>query len=139
MTPQRQCIFAVLSGNESHPTAEAVYRAVAEVLPAISLKTVYQTLHDLADMGEITQVDLGTGATRFDPNVEHAHHHLVCDRCAKVRDYQADVGPLEVAACASQGFEVGAVEIIFRGLCADCAPSSAAKSRPPITTKEHHG
>lgn len=140
VTPQRQCIFAVLSGDESHPTAEAVYEAVAKALPAISLKTVYQTLHDLAAMGEIVQVDLGTGSIRFDPNVEHAHHHLVCDHCAAVRDFQADFGSLEVPACGRQGFEVRAVELIFRGLCADCASSSAAaNSRPPITTKEHHG
>jgi Fe2+ or Zn2+ uptake regulation protein len=122
VTPQRQCIFGVLHGDESHPTADAVYAAVAAEMPAIALKTVYQTLHDLAEMGEIALLDLGTGAARFDPNVDTAHHHLVCERCGKVRDLHVDFGALEVPAGLRQGFRVGTAEIVFRGLCEECAP-----------------
>ena len=39
-------------------------------METISLKTVYQTLNELAAMGEVAALDLGTGTTRFDPNVE---------------------------------------------------------------------
>ena len=28
--------------------------------------------------------------TRFDPNVDHPHHHLVCRQCGRVRDLVAD-------------------------------------------------
>ena len=59
-------------------------------MPTISLRTVYQTLNDLAAMGELRQLDLGTGSARFDPNLD-AHHHLVCERCGKVVDVYADV------------------------------------------------
>ncbi len=31
-------------------------------MPNVSLKTVYQTLHDLAELGQISALDLGTGA-----------------------------------------------------------------------------
>ena len=65
VTPQRQCIFRIMVDAELHPTADWVYeRAVAE-MPTISLRTVYQTLNDLAAMGEIHAVDLGTGSARF--------------------------------------------------------------------------
>ena len=67
VTPQRQCIFRVLHGNGVHPTAEAVYAAAKDEMPVLSLKTVYQTLNDLAAMGEIQLLDLGTGSARFDP------------------------------------------------------------------------
>ena len=121
VTPQRQCIFRALYGNEAHPTAEAVYAVAVAEMPAISLKTVYQTLHELADLGEVTLLDLGTGAARFDPNVESAHHHLVCERCGKVRDLFADFGELRVPSAASQGFTIGSAEVVFRGLCDVCA------------------
>jgi Fe2+ or Zn2+ uptake regulation protein len=88
VTPQRQCIFRALHGNEQHPTADAVFDLVRAEMPTISLRTVYQTLNDLAAMGEVTPIDLGTGSTRFDPNLSD-HHHLVCDRCGAVHDIAA--------------------------------------------------
>jgi Fe2+ or Zn2+ uptake regulation protein len=118
MTPQRECIFRVLSGSEVHPTADAVYAAAREEMPMMSLKTVYQTLNDLAEMGEIQQLDLGTGSTRFDPNIDR-HHHLVCTQCGKVRDLYASFD-VQVPAAKRQGFSVGSAEVIFRGLCSDC-------------------
>jgi Fe2+ or Zn2+ uptake regulation protein len=118
MTPQRECIFRVLSGNEVHPTADAVYAAAREEMPMMSLKTVYQTLNDLAEMGEIQQLDLGTGSTRFDPNTDR-HHHLVCTQCGRVRDLYASFD-VQVPAAKRQGFSVGSAEVIFRGLCSDC-------------------
>ena len=72
VTPQRQCIFRILHDNQPHPTAEAVYAAVGQEMPTISLRTVYQTLNDLAAMGELVALDLGTGSTRFDPNLDAA-------------------------------------------------------------------
>ena len=123
VTPQRQRIFRALHGNATHPTAEAVYAEVVADMPAISLKTVYQTLHDLAALGEVELLDLGTGATRVDPNNDGAHHHLVCDECASVRDLVrrgrrsgAPVrGPVRASSC-------GRTEIVFRGLCARLRP-----------------
>jgi Fe2+ or Zn2+ uptake regulation protein len=121
VTPQRQCIFRVLHGNATHPTAEAVYAAASAEMPTISLKTVYQTLNDLASMGEIALLDVGTGASRFDPNVEGSHHHLVCEQCGKVRDLFVDFGQLDVPSSERQGFTVGSAEVIFRGRCAECS------------------
>ena len=119
VTPQRQAIFRVLDGNPQHPSAEAVYAQVSTEMPTISLRTVYSTLHDLADMGELAQLDLGTGSSRFDPNLD-PHHHLVCESCGRVRDLAADFPDVRVPVTAAHGFEVTATEIIFRGRCPAC-------------------
>ncbi|HEY3842818.1 MAG TPA: Fur family transcriptional regulator [Acidimicrobiales bacterium] len=120
ITAQRQCIFRALEGDVTHPSAERVYEKVRTEMPNVSLKTVYQTLHDLAELGQISALDLGTGAARFDPNVEASHHHLVCRSCGKVRDVNADFPGLEVPAGAAQGFDVSSAEVIFRGQCDEC-------------------
>lgn len=121
ITPQRVAIFRVMHGNHRHPTADAVYAEVAAEMPSISLRTVYQTLNDLADMGEIQSLDLGTGASRFDPNVDE-HHHLVCDVCEAIVDVEVDTSVLEPAVLG--GFEVERAQVIFRGRCHRCAAAT---------------
>jgi Fur family peroxide stress response transcriptional regulator len=121
VTPQRQCIFRILDGNDVHPTAESVYAVAAAEMPTISLKTVYSTLNDLAAMGEIQQLDLGTGSSRFDPNTD-GHHHLVCTGCGKVRDIYASAR-VRVSDDQLDGFTVDTTEVVLRGLCDRCAAS----------------
>jgi Fe2+ or Zn2+ uptake regulation protein len=120
VTPQRQCIIRVMEGDDTHPTAETVYERARREMETISLKTVYQTLHDLAALGEIEALDLGTGTMRFDPNVEMHHHHLVCRHCGRVRDLHVEYPELTVPIDASDGFEVTGAEVVFRGSCSDC-------------------
>lgn len=122
VTPQRELIFELLWGAGDHPSADSVYAEARTRMPTMSLRTVYQTLNDLADMGELNQLDLGTGSTRFDPNTD-LHHHLVCTHCGKVRDLYADYSAVSVPAGAGEGFRVGAAEVVFRGLCQTCQTS----------------
>ncbi len=129
VTPQRQAIFRALSGSTVHPTAESVYAQVAGEMPTISLRTVYQTLNDLASMGELQALDLGTGSTRFDPNLE-PHHHLVCEVCGRIVDVPAARSRVAVpSAAAAEGFEVTTTEITFRGRCAHCRTASAGSNQ----------
>ncbi|HEY6429341.1 MAG TPA: Fur family transcriptional regulator [Acidimicrobiales bacterium] len=127
ITAQRECIFRALEGDVTHPSAERVYEKVRREMPHVSLKTVYQTLNDLAELGAITVLDVGTGSARFDPNVETAHHHLVCRSCDKVRDLVADFPGLTVSRRAAQGFAVDSAEVVFRGLCDECRASKISQ------------
>jgi Fe2+ or Zn2+ uptake regulation protein len=120
VTPQRGCIFRLLEGNDRHPTAEWVYRQARAEMPTISLKTVYQTLNDLAAMGEIQVLDLGTGSARFDPNVGAHHHHLVCDECGRTRDVHVEGPGPTLSPRERRGFRIDGAEIVFRGLCSEC-------------------
>ncbi len=121
ITPQRELLFRLLDGNDAHPTADDLYAVAVAEMPSISLRTVYQTLHDLQAMGEIHAVDLGAGPIRFDPNVED-HHHLVCEVCGRAEDVHLDAGRLASTepVVGDHGFEVSAVEVIVRGRCAAC-------------------
>ena len=121
VTPQRQMIFGLLQANDSHPTVESLYERARSEMPTMSLKTVYQTVHDLEALGEVDVLDLGTGSLRVDPNVEDDHHHLVCSSCGRVRDLPVEFDGLRVPGRYRRDFTVDAVQVIFRGHCDDCA------------------
>jgi Fe2+ or Zn2+ uptake regulation protein len=120
VTPQRQAIFRLLHGNDRHPTVDALYDAARVDLPTISLKTVYQTVHDLEALGQVTLLDLGTGSVRVDPNVEADHQHLVCSVCGRVRDVPLDVD-VQLPKRYRREFAVDVVDVIFRGICEECS------------------
>jgi Fe2+ or Zn2+ uptake regulation protein len=126
VTPQRQVIFRLLEGNVEHPTVEALYEAARAEMPTISLKTVYQTVHDLEDLGEVHLLNVGTGSVRVDPNVEHPHHHMICTRCGRVRDVLVDVADLRIPARVRQGFAIADVQVHFRGVCAECSGTAVS-------------
>src|SRR5215468_5872463 len=124
VTPQRQAIFRLLQDDASHPTVESLFDRARAEMPTISLKTVYQTVHDLEALGEVHVLDLGTGSVRVDPNVEDAHHHLVCTTCGRVRDLPIDFGGMHVPVRYRRDFTIDAVQVIFRGHCEQCTPHS---------------
>jgi Fur family transcriptional regulator, stress-responsive regulator len=120
VTRQRQCIFEILYAHPAHSTAEAIYVIAKRRMPSISLKTVYEILHSLAALGQIQQIDLGTGTTHFDPDI-HRHHHLVCSSCGRIENIELDLGLLASTAAERHGFMLSHTEVVFRGLCPDCA------------------
>jgi Fur family peroxide stress response transcriptional regulator len=129
VTPQRQCIFQILHANPTHPTAEAIYAAARARMPTISLKTVYETLHGLAALDQIHQLDLGTGSSRFDPLV-HPHHHLVCTSCGRVENVDIDLDAMSLTAAQRQGFVIRHAEIILHGVCPECRARNGGEKDP---------
>jgi Fur family peroxide stress response transcriptional regulator len=131
VTPQRLAIFrAVHAAAGTHPTAEAVYAAVSIDMPMVSLKTVYQTLNDLAAMGELVHLDLGQGAARFDVNLGE-HQHIVCDGCGTVWDIEVDLTELRLPTGMAGGFRVSSTDVVFRGECERCGARGRALASAP--------
>ncbi len=121
LTAQRRVVAEVLAGEHIHLTADAVYGQAQLLLPEISLATVYNTLNELVDMGEVTEISTGDGPKRYDPNTTAAHHHLYCVGCGALRDVNPEgTEALELSDTEKHGFELLDVDIIFRGRCPNC-------------------
>ncbi|MEO8163276.1 MAG: Fur family transcriptional regulator [Ilumatobacteraceae bacterium] len=122
LTPQRRLMFQLIHDNDKHPTAEALYAIASANMPGISLRTVYQTLNELAEMGELQLIDVGIGATRFDPNIDD-HHHAVCHICGEIRDVYVD-GAALLKPTGAEEFSVTDVGVLFHGTCKKCSVRS---------------
>lgn len=130
LTAQRRVVAEVLQGEHVHLTADEVYlRAVAR-LPEISRATVYNTLKELASLGEVLEVTIDARAKRFDPNAKDPHQHLVCERCGIIRDVHLVTRPgPRVPAGERYGFVVTGVDVVFRGVCPACAGKQDRRKR----------
>ena len=120
-TSQRYAVMAFLMEHNGHPTAAEILEAVNRADPRSSRATTYNNLRDLVQAGLVREVAVEGRAARFDAKGTR-HHHFICDRCGSVEDIDwYDVpGP----ASGSLGKRiVRECELIFRGLCAKCAPA----------------
>lgn len=122
VTPQRRAVVAALEGEHVHRTADQVHARAREVVPEVSLATVYNTLNELVQLGEITELRLAEGSARYDPKTGPDHHHLVCRACGSIFDVEPEgVEVLALPAEQRHGMRIDGVEVVFRGRCADCA------------------
>lgn len=115
----------MLAGDHVHVTAEEVHDLARERLPEISRATVYNTLNELVAMGELLEVVVMDGPKRYDPNIRDVHDHLVCDCCHAIRDVPRTRRPPTVPDGVRAGYLVTGVDVVYRGLCPECASRQA--------------
>lgn len=125
-TPQRYAVMAFLAERASHPTAAEIFQAVNRVDPRCSRATTYNNLRDLVQAGLVREVAVEGRAARFDAKGIR-HHHFVCDRCGKVEDVKWYDVPSPAARSLGKRI-LRQSELIFRGLCAKCAPRRTSRS-----------
>ncbi len=121
LTAQRRVIAEAMAGEHVHLAADEVFARAREALPEVSLATVYNTLNELVDMGELLEIPHADGRKRYDPNVDERHHHLICVDCGRMLDVQADDPRLP--ADQHHGFEMLGVDVTFHARCPDCRPT----------------
>jgi Fe2+ or Zn2+ uptake regulation protein len=124
-TPQRYAVMAFLMEHPRHPTAVEIFEAVNRGDPRSSRATIYNNLRDLVQAGLVREVAAEGRAARFDAKGSR-HHHFICDRCGNVEDMEwyNVPGP----ASGSLGKRIlRECELIFRGLCSQCAPRRVSR------------
>ena len=120
MTPQRRAIIEVIVGcTSTHPTAEQIHAHVSERMPDISLATVYNTLRELVSIGQVYELNLGSGTRHYELS-RGSHAHLVCIRCGKIWDIPGDLSQLAGMFKHSHGFHPVRHDVTIYGYCASC-------------------
>ena len=89
---QRDTILRVIVNSRDHPRADWVYDQVRQEIPNISMGTVYRNLNLLSESGDIRQLDIADGTSRFDGNIDD-HYHFRCEQCGHIFDLDEPVKP----------------------------------------------
>ncbi len=122
MTLQRRAVLEVLLARDDHPTADQVVEDLAaRGVSGVSRATVFRALELFAERGIVARVCHPGAAARYEVRT-HRHHHLVCDVCGKITDFDDDaLSALQLPDLGSGGFRARDFSVHVRGLCADCA------------------
>lgn len=127
ITHQRLEIFRELAIALDHPSVETIHARLKTKLPTISMDTVYRTLTTLEKQGLISKVQTVESQARFEVT-SRQHHHLVCDKCHEIVDFQwrvFDESPLPLEA--TKWGQITAKKAIIHGLCHKCLQKTGAE------------
>lgn len=116
--------IAVLTAVADHPHAETeqVIAAVREELPDVSRQAVYDVLRALTEAGLLRRIQPSGHVSRYETRIGDNHHHVVCRSCGTIADVDCAVGDTPcLTADDDHGFVIDEAEVLYWGLCADCA------------------
>lgn len=121
VTGQRLAVMRAASGHH-HATAEELHRKTLDDYPTMALATVHAIVNDLTEAGLLRRIDVPYSPALYEPEQGDNHHHAQCIRCGRIEDVGCSVGH---APCLhpsdSHGMHILVAEVLYRGLCQECA------------------
>lgn len=112
-TPQRMAVIRALCEDQHQSLDELRARC-----PEVGLVTVYRTLDLLSGLGLVRRMDLGD-RPRYEIAERH-HHHLICESCGRISEFEDCPLDQSVLSRTSPGFRVKAHSLEVYGQCAGC-------------------
>lgn len=116
-TATRMRVWQYLEHNTSHPTADQIFRALADGEVPISRATVYNTVRCFVEHGLLDELRGSDEIVHYDPLVE-PHAHFQCRSCGKLWNLPSHFEPEKIKEL--EGFTIDNTEIIIHGTCPDC-------------------
>src|SRR5881275_2584811 len=112
-TRQRVALGWLLFGKgDRHITAEKLYEEATGARVAISLATVYNTLHQFTEAGLLREVAVDGSKTYFDTNTSD-HHHFFVEDDNEVFDIPVGVDVSRIPE-PPPGYEISRVDVVVR-------------------------
>ncbi len=114
---QRDLIYNIIKKDFDHLTAEQIYQKAREVMPKISLGTVYRNLSELVDANMIKHIPVPNGKDIYDKTL-HQHFHFICLNCKNVQDIDVEIDNNKIEKY--NDIEITSLEMIISGYCKNC-------------------
>jgi len=121
ITPQRMLILETIRAGQGHLDADEIYRRAKKRAPRLSLSTVYRTINVLKEAGLIEELHLGEEHHHYELKDKTEHHHLICQVCGKVVEFESPFSEQLVHDLGQRyDFEITSVHLDLIGYCAEC-------------------
>ena len=123
LTGPRLTVWQVISGTESHMTADQIADQVRALDPTVNLSSIYRSLALFADLGLVRESNLdSTGAAHWEVAHPDEQFHLRCISCGRVFHHTGDLVDKVCSHLGSEhGFRADNIELLVTGLCERCS------------------
>ncbi|HEY2098531.1 MAG TPA: Fur family transcriptional regulator [Pseudonocardia sp.] len=121
-TRQRTAVSALLDRLDDFRSAQEIHEELRRDGEGIGLTTVYRTLQNLFESGEVDVLRTGSGEAVYRRCSTHHHHHLVCRRCGRTVEVEGPAVESWAQRVAEEnGFSDVSHTVEVFGVCAKCA------------------
>ena len=121
LTSARRAIIDTLVASGGHITADALVEMVRREAPQIGRMTVYRTLDLLTELGVIHPIYQGTGAASFILLPDGSHHHMICNRCHVVIEFDhCTANEISQQLADRYQFQISSHLLELHGVCQNC-------------------
>ena len=135
VTRPRVAVLGAVSAAP-HADADTIIGAVRTQLGSVSKQAVYDVLAALVEAGLVRRIEPSGSPARFETRVGDNHHHVVCRNCGNIADVDCAVGEAPcLHASNSHGFSIDEAEVIYWGMCPDCAAKKLLNETMSITPR----
>ena len=117
MTKQRKLIYQIVKDSMSHLSAEEIFFRAKQVIPSISMGTVYRNLGLMVEDKELRKIPFKGKSDLFDATM-YDHEHAVCVECGKVVDIFID--DLKGKIKNSLDGDLQDYNLTINYICSDC-------------------
>jgi Fe2+ or Zn2+ uptake regulation protein len=126
-SPIRDQVRVLFSTPGRHVwSIDELQQVASASLGAADYSSVFRAVAGMEREGLVDRIDLGDGKAHFELREDH-HEHIKCDSCGRVVGVPGCI--LENAASEvanDTGFTVTSHQVLFSGICPDCATASRA-------------
>ena len=123
-SPIRDQVKLVFSSPVQHVwSIDELHQAVLASLGGADYSSVFRAVSGMERDGLVDRIVLGDGKAHYELRESH-HEHIKCDSCGRVVGVPGCI--LENATVAVEsdtGFKITSHQLLFSGVCPDCARS----------------
>lgn len=113
-TRQRVSLAQLLFAHgDRHVTAERLHEEALHSNVAVSLATVYNTLHQFTQAGLLREVAVEGAKTYFDTNTSN-HFHFFSEASGVLTDIPSDTIDITALPAPPDGMEISRVDVLVR-------------------------
>ena len=125
-SPVSDQVVTLLEADERHLwSIDELHQAVVQSLGAADYSTVFRAIIALEKDRRVNRIDLGDGKVHYELAEDH-HEHIRCDSCGRVVEVPGCVlEDAERSVRSSTGFVVTSHQLLFTGLCPQCAAAAS--------------
>lgn len=127
-SPVSDAVRALFRDGRRHAwSIDELHEAVQATLGSADYSTVFRAVSGLEKESLIDRIEVGDGKAHFELHDDH-HEHVRCDSCGRVAEVPGCVlDDASAGVHTSTGFLVTSHQVVFTGVCPECAGRAKAR------------